>query len=179
MDKYWRQHAEYAMKDHRVPVEDMKVLILGVADVGVEVAKNVVVAGVHSVTLIDDNLVEIGHLGSNFLLQEEHIGSRTLAEASADGLKELERKTGVDVREMPDDGIPSGDMVLHHTVVVDCCLPLKKAIELNNICRETRTAYLKSRVHGLFGYVFNDFGSRWTSSNPTGEAPHQIGRAHV
>lgn len=50
-----------------------RVYILGMAGVGAEVAKNLVLAGI-SVTLLDSALVEPFHFGANFLLEEGSVG---------------------------------------------------------------------------------------------------------
>jgi ubiquitin-like 1-activating enzyme E1 A len=41
---------------------------------GNEVAKNLVLAGVGSLTIVDDDLVTEDDLGAQFFLSEEHIG---------------------------------------------------------------------------------------------------------
>eukprot|EP00362_Geleiidae_sp_MMETSP1317_P001220 CAMPEP_0201283252 /NCGR_PEP_ID=MMETSP1317-20130820/8058_1 /ASSEMBLY_ACC=CAM_ASM_000770 /TAXON_ID=187299 /ORGANISM="Undescribed Undescribed, Strain Undescribed" /LENGTH=70 /DNA_ID=CAMNT_0047598873 /DNA_START=118 /DNA_END=330 /DNA_ORIENTATION=- len=53
----------------------MDILIIGMRGLGVEIAKNVVLAGPKSVTIHDDTLVELRDLGANFYLTEEDIGN--------------------------------------------------------------------------------------------------------
>ncbi|CAG8656246.1 13936_t:CDS:2, partial [Dentiscutata heterogama] len=50
------------------------VLIVGLKGLGVEIAKNVVLAGVKSVTLYDPEPVKISDLSSQFFLHEDDIG---------------------------------------------------------------------------------------------------------
>lgn len=50
------------------------VLISGLGGLGVEIAKNVILGGVKSVTLHDDALCQIADLGSQFYLTEADIG---------------------------------------------------------------------------------------------------------
>lgn len=52
------------------------VLIIGLKGLGVEIAKNVVLAGVKSVTLYDPNAVCLWDLGTQFFLTEADIGKR-------------------------------------------------------------------------------------------------------
>lgn len=52
------------------------VLISGLGGLGVEIAKNVILGGVKSVTLHDDALCQISDLGSQFYLTEADIGER-------------------------------------------------------------------------------------------------------
>jgi len=46
----------------------MKVLIHGLLGVGIETAKNLILAGPAAVTLHDDDLAQVGDLGVNFYL---------------------------------------------------------------------------------------------------------------
>jgi len=50
------------------------VLIVGLRGVGAETAKNVILAGPRSVTLHDENPVEVSDLAAQFYLSEKHIG---------------------------------------------------------------------------------------------------------
>lgn len=48
---------------------------------GVEIAKNLILAGPKRVVMCDNELVRINDLGSNFYLKEDHVGKVTRAEA--------------------------------------------------------------------------------------------------
>lgn len=52
------------------------VLIIGLGGLGVEIAKNIVLAGVKSVTLHDHSTVTLQDLSSQFFLHEADIGKR-------------------------------------------------------------------------------------------------------
>ena len=52
----------------------MNVMIVGLRGLGIEVAKNLILAGPRSVRIYDPDLARIRDLGSNFYLQEEHVG---------------------------------------------------------------------------------------------------------
>ena len=67
----------------------MNVLIVGLRGLGVETAKNLILAGPKSVTLYDPTLVNIGDLSSNFYCKEAHVGKVSRAEASFEKLQEL------------------------------------------------------------------------------------------
>ncbi len=51
----------------------LKVLIVGLRGLGIETAKNIILAGPNRVTLFDPEFVNINDLGSNFYLTEENI----------------------------------------------------------------------------------------------------------
>ena len=67
----------------------MNVLIVGARGLGVETAKNLILAGPASVTLYDPTLVSINDLASNFYCREEDVGNKSRAEASIPKLQEL------------------------------------------------------------------------------------------
>ena len=68
----------------------MKVLIVGMKGLGVECAKNLILAGPHSVTLYDPHPVQWGDLSSNFYLSEKDVGAKiSRAQASFTKLQEL------------------------------------------------------------------------------------------
>ena len=52
----------------------MDVLIVGLRGVGIETAKNLILAGPRSVTLHDTGKVEIADLGTNFFFSLDDIG---------------------------------------------------------------------------------------------------------
>jgi len=67
----------------------LKVLIVGLRGLGVETAKNIILAGPASVTLYDPTIARINDMGSNFYLTQVHIGTATRADASLPQLAEL------------------------------------------------------------------------------------------
>lgn len=67
----------------------MKVLIIGCRGLGVETAKNLILAGPNKVDLYDPTTVSIADQGSNFYIKAEHVGATTRAEASKTQLNEL------------------------------------------------------------------------------------------
>ncbi|KAJ2174906.1 E1 ubiquitin-activating protein, partial [Coemansia sp. RSA 518] len=64
------------------------VLIVGLKGLGCEVAKNIVLAGVKSVTLYDPSPVVISDLSTQFFLHQEDVG-KPRAQVSAPRLAEL------------------------------------------------------------------------------------------
>ena len=60
----------------------MKVLIIGMRGLGVEIAKNLILAGPNSVTIYDPTQVSIADMGANFYISEGDVGNKTRAEAS-------------------------------------------------------------------------------------------------
>ena len=62
----------------------MKVLIVGMRGLGVECAKNLILAGPALVDLYDPTVFSVNDMGSNFYIKEAQIGSTSRAQASVD-----------------------------------------------------------------------------------------------
>ncbi|KIJ37341.1 hypothetical protein M422DRAFT_122423, partial [Sphaerobolus stellatus SS14] len=144
------------------------VLIVGVKGLGVEIAKNIVLAGVKSVTVYDPEPIKVQDLGTQFFLREEDIG-RPRGEVAVRRLAEL--NAYVPVKNLP--GQPgqeiSVDLVKGFQVVVLTDVPLKKQLEINDWTHQNDVPFIAADTRGLFGSVFNDFGPKFTCVDSTGE----------
>jgi ubiquitin-like 1-activating enzyme E1 A len=52
------------------------ILLINIKSLGNEIAKNLVLAGIHSLTIYDHSVVEPQDLGAQFLIRDGDIGSR-------------------------------------------------------------------------------------------------------
>lgn len=50
------------------------ILLIGIKALGNEVAKNLVLAGIGSLTVVDDHVITEDDLGAQFFITEQHIG---------------------------------------------------------------------------------------------------------
>lgn len=144
------------------------VLIVGMKGLGVEIAKNIALAGVKSVTIYDPEPVTIQDLSTQFFLRTEDIG-KSRAAATLPRLAEL--NTYVPVRDLggkPGDGITI-DLIKGFHVVVLCGVSYKKQLEINDWTHENGIHFISAETRGLFGSTFNDFGPKFTCVDPTGE----------
>lgn len=76
------------------------VLIVGLKGLGVEVAKNIALAGVKSLTLYDPAPVQLADLSSQFFLKPEDVG-KPRDEVTAPRVAELNAYTPVKVHQSP------------------------------------------------------------------------------
>ncbi|KAJ7866164.1 ubiquitin activating enzyme [Mycena leptocephala] len=146
------------------------VLIVGAQGLGVEIAKNIVLAGVKSVSIFDPEPVTMQDLSSQFFLREEDIG-KSRAEVTVPRLAEL--NAYVPVRNL---GGEAGqeitvDFVQGFQVVVLCNASYAKQLEINDWTHDNDVSFIAAETRGLFGSVFNDFGPAFTCVDPTGEQP--------
>jgi ubiquitin-activating enzyme E1 len=74
------------------------VLVVGLKGLGVEIAKNIALAGVKSLTLYDPTPAAIADLSSQFFLREEDVG-KPRATATAPRVAELNAYTPVSIHD--------------------------------------------------------------------------------
>lgn len=146
------------------------ILIAGVQGLGVEIAKNVCLAGVKSVTIFDPEPVKIQDLSTQFFLREEDIG-KSRAAVTVPRLAELNAYVPVrDLGGQPGQEI-TVDMIQGFQVVVLCGVPIAKQLEINDWTHKNGVHFIAAETRGLFGSAFNDFGPKFTCVDPTGEQP--------
>lgn len=148
----------------RMAVSD--VLISGINGLGVEIAKNVILAGVKSVTLHDQQNCSLADLSSQFYLSESSIGQNR-AEASCAHLSELNQY----VPTTAFTGKLDEEFLQKFRVVV---LTENDEIEQKRIAKITRNhniALIIAVTRGLFGQIFCDFGPEFVVNDVNGTNP--------
>ncbi|XP_039131642.1 LOW QUALITY PROTEIN: ubiquitin-activating enzyme E1 2-like [Dioscorea cayenensis subsp. rotundata] len=166
-DLHSRQLAVYGRETMRKLIKS-NVLISGLSGLGAEIAKNLVLAGVKSVTLHDEQTVQLRDLSSNFFLSDDDVG-KNRALACVQKLQEL--NNAVLVSTLSELSAPK---LSEFQAVVFTDVSLDKAIEYDDFCHkhEPPIAFIKTEVRGLFGSVFCDFGPEFTVVDVDGEEPH-------
>lgn len=143
------------------------VLIVGLNGLGVEVAKNVVLAGVKSVTIHDDVPVQIADLGAQFFLREADVGQPRAA-VTKPRLAELNNYVPVEVHT----GALSAAVVSSFSIVVICGgVPMAECVSINAVCRAAGVRFILAETFGVFGYTFCDFGDEFVVVDANGEEP--------
>ncbi|KAJ9057189.1 E1 ubiquitin-activating protein [Entomophthora muscae] len=142
------------------------VLIMGLGGLGVEIAKNIILAGVKSVTLYDPSLVTFYDLSSQFYLSESDVGKpRDLC--SAPKLALLNQYVPVTVHE----GELHSQHLANFQVVVVTETSLAKQLEINDFTHANNIKFISADIRGLFGMAFCDFGKEFVVSDVDGETP--------
>ncbi|KAH0465184.1 hypothetical protein IEQ34_005287 [Dendrobium chrysotoxum] len=167
-DLHSRQLAVYGRETMR-RLFASSVLVSGLQGLGVEIAKNLVLAGVKSITLHDEGKVELWDLASNFYFSEDDVG-KNRATACVQKLQEL--NNAVIISSL--NGALSQEQLSDFQAVVFTDISLEKAIEFDDYCHNHQPpiAFIKSETRGLFGNVFCDFGPKFTVVDVDGEEPH-------
>lgn len=140
------------------------VLVSGLGGLGLEVAKNLILAGVRSVALHDYDVAPARASASSFC---PPVAGEDRAGAALAGLAEL--NSHVSVRRVV--GELRDDVVDKFRVVVSCGQDFRDQLRLGEAARRCGVAFVAADTRGLFAQVFCDFGDEFTVLDPNGEPP--------
>ncbi|XP_005093732.1 ubiquitin-like modifier-activating enzyme 1 isoform X2 [Aplysia californica] len=140
------------------------VLISGMNGLGVEVAKNVVLGGVKSVTIHDTQEATWFDLTSQFFLREEDVG-KNRAEVTTPRIAELNTYVPVACNTDP----LKEDFLKQFQVVVLTNSSQEEQIRIGELCHGKGIKFIAAATYGLFGQVFCDFGEGFVVSDLDGE----------
>ncbi|KAF0690396.1 Aste57867_18231 [Aphanomyces stellatus] len=147
---------------------ESNVLIVNLDGLGVEIAKNIVLAGVRSVTLFDDAPSTFMDLSAQFYITEKDVKDQVgRADASLRKLAELNPYVPVTTHT----GKLTPEFIAGFRVVVVCNATRAAALEINKMCHDQDVSFVMTESRGLFGSVFCDFGEAFVVSDKDGEQP--------
>ncbi|KAL5717488.1 E1 ubiquitin-activating enzyme [Ranunculus cassubicifolius] len=135
------------------------ILVSGMKGTIVEFCKNIVLAGVGSLTLMDDRLVTEDTLSANFLIPADvdNYNGKTVAEVCCDALRDFNPMVHVSVQK-GDLSSFDGDFYDKFSAVVisGCSLAAKKRINQKCRKRPTRIAFYTVDCRDSCGEIFVD-----------------------
>uniref|UniRef100_A0A8C1W091 E1 ubiquitin-activating enzyme n=1 Tax=Cyprinus carpio TaxID=7962 RepID=A0A8C1W091_CYPCA len=150
------------------------VLIAGMRGLGVEIAKNVILAGVRSVTIQDEGVVQWRDLSSQFYLKEADLGQNR-ALCSEKQLSSL----NVYVRVSAWTNKLDEDFLSKFQVVVLTNSPLEEQLRVGAFCHSNNIKFIVADTRGLCGQLFCDFGESFEVRDTNGETPVSAMIAHI
>ncbi|XP_065396662.1 ubiquitin-like modifier-activating enzyme 7 isoform X3 [Macaca fascicularis] len=155
-------------------IQGARVLVSGLQGLGAEVAKNLVLMGVGSLTLHDPHPTCWSDLAAQFLLSERDL-ERSRAEASQELLAQLNRAVQVVVHT----GDITEDLLLDFQVVVLTAAKLEEQLKVGTLCHKHGVCFLAADTRGLVGQLFCDFGEDFTVQDPTEAEPLTAAIQHI
>ncbi|KAK2582321.1 hypothetical protein KPH14_004660 [Odynerus spinipes] len=131
-----------------------KVLLIGLGGFGAEIAKNVILAGVKAITLLDHRNMTKEDTCSQFCIPHDQLG-KNRAEASLQRSQNLNSMVNVEadttnIDDKPDEYFNNFDVVC----ATQCTITQLKRI--NRVCRKYKVKFFAGDVWGTFGYTFAD-----------------------
>ena len=171
---YSRQIGTYGLGT-QTKIMKMNILIYGMRGVGVETAKNLVLAGPKSLTIFDPNICKINDLTSNYFLKEEDVKNKKRRdEASITNLSELNPLVNVNLMKgndlIQDIQKKSKDEESKYNLVIITEFLKKEILEkIDDLCRAENIGFILSLEFGIYGFVFVDFGKNFIIYDETGD----------
>lgn len=131
-----------------IKLSKMNVFIYGMRGVGVETAKNIILAGPRKVTIYDNNISKINDLTSNYFINEKDVvDNKRRDKASFNNLNELNPNVKLEIMD--------NNSIIEHLkeklnikeekydiIVITEFMPKNIIIELNNFCRENKIGFI-------------------------------------
>jgi ubiquitin-like 1-activating enzyme E1 A len=119
-----------------------------------EIVKNLVLAGIKSITIVDHALVTEADLGAQFFISQSDIGLNR-AEAAAPQIRKLNPRVQVvvdtqDIRNKGPDYFGGFDVVIATDLHPDALNIINTATRLNH------KPFYAAGVHGFYGFIFSD-----------------------
>ncbi|XP_019626909.1 PREDICTED: ubiquitin-like modifier-activating enzyme 6 [Branchiostoma belcheri] len=158
------------------------VFLSGMGGLGVEVAKNIVLAGIKSLTVHDTKTATVSDLGTQFFLRDDDVKEgRNRAEASVGRLAELNPYVTVKASSAPLGEDTDLSFLKEYQCVVLTEASLKLQLKVDTFCRsqDPPIKFVSGDVYGVFCCCFCDFGDEFEVCDATGEEPKEVFMAKV
>ncbi|KAI9661666.1 MAG: hypothetical protein M1821_008904 [Bathelium mastoideum] len=135
-------------------IRSANILLVSIRALANEIAKNLVLAGIRSITLVDHEVVTQDDLGSQFLVSEADVGQNR-AEAAAIQIRKLNPR--VAVHTITDDIMLQGpEFYQAFNLVIATCQNYQVLSTINAATRLASRPFYATGMHGFYGYVFAD-----------------------
>jgi ubiquitin-like 1-activating enzyme E1 A len=119
-----------------------------------EIAKNLVLAGVGSLTIVDHEAVTEDDLGAQFFVSEEHIGLNR-AQAALPQILKLNPRVAL-YADPEAIALKTPEYFAAYDITIATCLDISMLSMINAACRISQRKFYAADVHGMYGYVFAD-----------------------
>jgi ubiquitin-activating enzyme E1 len=153
-------------------------LVVGCSGLGVEVCKNIILAGISKLVLIDPLHPTPFDYGGNFYLPLDSVSNASQGRAALcrDALAQLNPYVHVSVDANVTDlsTAPLCAAVLQHRptiCVITVPLAEEAIVDINEVCRSQGICFVYALTMSVFGHIFVDFGSHFVITDADGEPP--------
>ncbi|XP_062987473.1 ubiquitin-like modifier-activating enzyme 6 [Elgaria multicarinata webbii] len=153
------------------------VFLSGMGGLGVEIAKNIVLAGIKALTIHDTKQCRTWDLGTNFFIREDDIlNLRNRAEATLHHIAELNPYVQVISSVAPLNEFTDISFLRQYQCVIVTEMKLSLQKKINDFCHAQHPPikFISADVHGIWARLFCDFGDEFEVLDTTGEEPKEI-----
>ncbi|KAK4548432.1 hypothetical protein LTR36_009342 [Oleoguttula mirabilis] len=137
-------------------IRSANILLVSLRALGTEIAKNLTLAGISSLTIIDDDLVTEEDLGAQYFLREEDIG-KPRAAAAIPRIQELNPRVNVvSGGRLSDLIVRDQTFYAPFDCVIACDHDSMTLSVINTAARFANRPFYAAGMHGFYGYIFAD-----------------------
>lgn len=153
MDRYER-HIQLPGfgKEGQTKVESTRVLLIGCGGLGQPIAQYLTSAGIGSITLVDDDRVEMTNLHRQILFGEEDIG-KLKVEVLERQLQRMNRSVRLSSVPYRFDLANAEGLIRDHDIVIDCTDNFASRSYIDRICREYDKVLFTGCIDGMEGHL--------------------------
>ncbi|KAJ4367118.1 E1 ubiquitin-activating protein aos1 [Neocucurbitaria cava] len=156
-------------------IRTANILLVSIKALANEIAKNLVLAGIGSITLADNEVVTEEDLGAQFLLTEADVG-KNRAEAAAPQVQKLNPRVKVNVISTDVRIEQDPNFYAKYDVIIATDMDFMSFNALNAGARVACKSFYAGASHGLYGYIFADLGEHdFVIEREKGNRATQIG----
>lgn len=162
--------------DAQASLRNSRILLINFTSVGVEICKNLMLAGVGSLTIVDGNKVLDQDMASNFFLSSSQIG-RLKLEACRNSISDLNKRVQLNI--VTDDWRTLSDLetfISKFSLTIATGVNKEEIIRLNNITRTLNIPFSCTSTHGLFGFIFADLIEHHSTVKYDKSSQKKVGR---
>mgnify|MGYP002621240296 CR=1 FL=1 len=137
-------------------IRNANVLLITIRALGNEIAKNLVLAGIGSLTIVDSAPITEADFGAQFFLSSEDtpIGTNR-AVAAKDNVQRLNPRVRITV-DTEDIRTKSPDFFEPFNVIIASDLDPTTLTQVNSAARQYNRPFYVAASHGMYGYLFAD-----------------------
>ena len=173
---YSRQLGLYGIEYQR-KIRELNILIYGMRGLGVEIAKNIILAGPNSVSIYDPNITKINDLTSNFYLTKIDYKNKIRRDEAV--IKKLSQlNPHVETKVMKGDNIYENikknvinEETKYSVVLISEYIQREEIIKINELCRNNGIGFIYTALLGIYTFCFVDFGDKFYIDDERGEDP--------
>ncbi|KAF1966464.1 hypothetical protein BU23DRAFT_584394 [Bimuria novae-zelandiae CBS 107.79] len=138
-------------------IRNANILLVNIKALANEIAKNLVLAGIGSITIADHELASDEDLGAQFFISEADVG-KNRAQAAAPEVQKLNPRVKVHVltNDVSKETDPAFFKPFDMVIATD--LNFIALTNINSCCRIAERPFYAGGSHGMYGYIFADLG---------------------
>ncbi|MAI65730.1 MAG: molybdopterin-synthase adenylyltransferase MoeB [Alteromonas sp.] len=139
--------------DKQEQLMNSSAIIIGMGGLGCAAAQYLVAAGIGSITIVDDDIVETTNLQRQILHFESSVGTKKV-DSAKHTLNQINHYVDVKTIDQRLNQTQLESLLLEHDIALDCCDNLETRNTLNDLCYSTKTPLVSGAAIRMEGQIF-------------------------